>query len=521
MAASPSQLVFFSYSTKDADVAHRLAQDLAALGLQMWVDKDRLMPGMFYPAEIGKALAHARAVVVCLTSSYFESMACRKELSIATERNDGVLVLPVKIRPVTVPAEDRYLLPPQIQYADLTFGPAAAADWTRTVAKLVDAVKAHVSATAASAPAVPTQLTTTTTPSPPLPQSSSGNVADWSVEDVSAWLARMNLAPLQAGVASAQITGSMLETVDSLPEDDVAASLAIQNKIHLLAFRKHLKALLQQPKQPASSAAMMPPIPIAVSAVAPGSRPREFVVNPSVNFGAVESVIAMTETNVVEMLRADKALVLEALDLRKPGKVYRPARVVRVQEKLFKIAFFDDREDSYWVDWKSPSLHPVGWCKLHDQPLTMASDFESWDRFMVNSNLTRMPATFFNIEQTLGPSLQANELVKNPFEQDMVLEAIDLLPTFELTCVAKVLLVRGPEICITFVGWSGKYDYWCRADSNKIFPPGYSASTDRELQAPKGESNQRFAWADFLQRTQAVPARPSFFKHVSGVAEIC
>ena len=39
-------------------------------------------------------------------------------------------------------------------------------------------------------------------------------------------------------------------------------------------------------------------------------------------------------------------------------------------------------------------------------------------------------------------------------------------------------------IHVTFDGWKGAFDYWCRYDSRDIFPVGWCALSNHPLQPP-------------------------------------
>ena len=39
-------------------------------------------------------------------------------------------------------------------------------------------------------------------------------------------------------------------------------------------------------------------------------------------------------------------------------------------------------------------------------------------------------------------------------------------------------------IHVTFDGWKGAFDYWCRFDSRDIFPVGWCAASNHPLQPP-------------------------------------
>lgn len=44
--------------------------------------------------------------------------------------------------------------------------------------------------------------------------------------------------------------------------------------------------------------------------------------------------------------------------------------------------------------------------------------------------------------------------------------------------------VNGDMIHVTFDGWRGAFDYWCRYSSRDIFPPGWCARSEHPLQPP-------------------------------------
>lgn len=43
-------------------------------------------------------------------------------------------------------------------------------------------------------------------------------------------------------------------------------------------------------------------------------------------------------------------------------------------------------------------------------------------------------------------------------------------------------------IHVTFDGWRGAFDYWCRFDSRDIFPVGWCAKSGHPLQPPGQKS---------------------------------
>ena len=71
----------------------------------------------------------------------------------------------------------------------------------------------------------------------------------------------------------------------------------------------------------------------------------------------------------------------------------------------------------------------------------------------------------------------------NTFKVGMKLEAIDKKNPY-LICPATIGNVKGDEVYITFDGWSGTFDYWCKYYCRDIFPVGWCRLTGDVLQPP-------------------------------------
>lgn len=88
----------------------------------------------------------------------------------------------------------------------------------------------------------------------------------------------------------------------------------------------------------------------------------------------------------------------------------------------------------------------------------------------------------------------------NNFKVGMKIEAVDRKNPF-LICPATIGDVKGDQIHITFDGWSGAFDYWCKYDSRDIFPVGWCCLTGDILQQPgsfgKLISNYMFCYFRF------------------------
>ncbi|KAM6151464.1 sex comb on midleg-like protein 2 [Rhynchocyon petersi] len=140
-----------------------------------------------------------------------------------------------------------------------------------------------------------------------------------------------------------------------------------------------------------------------------------------------------------------------------------------------------DNRNDFWRLVDSPDIQPVGTCEkegdLLQPPLGYQMNVSSWPMFLLRtlSGSEMAPSTFFKHEPP-RPTV-------NNFEVGMKLEAIDRKNPY-LICPATIGDVRGDEIYITFDGWSGAFDYWCKYDSRDIFPVGWCHLTGDVLQPP-------------------------------------
>lgn len=68
------------------------------------------------------------------------------------------------------------------------------------------------------------------------------------------------------------------------------------------------------------------------------------------------------------------------------------------------------------------------------------------------------------------------------------LEAVDKKNP-QLICCATVAAIKDDQIHVTFDGWRGAFDYWCRYDSRDIFPVGWCTRSCHPMQPP-GQRNK-------------------------------
>ncbi|XP_069613433.1 sex comb on midleg-like protein 2 isoform X2 [Ranitomeya imitator] len=140
----------------------------------------------------------------------------------------------------------------------------------------------------------------------------------------------------------------------------------------------------------------------------------------------------------------------------------------------------DDKND-FWRLVDSSDIQQIGTCEktgdMLQPPLGFRMNASSWPMFLLRTlNGAEMaPATYFKKEPQ-KPS-------QNLFKSGLKLEAVDKKNPF-LICPATVGDVKGDEIFITFDGWRGAFDYWCKYDSRDIFPVGWCSITGDSLQPP-------------------------------------
>ncbi|XP_007989369.1 sex comb on midleg-like protein 2 isoform X3 [Chlorocebus sabaeus] len=140
-----------------------------------------------------------------------------------------------------------------------------------------------------------------------------------------------------------------------------------------------------------------------------------------------------------------------------------------------------DNRNDFWRLVDSPDIQPVGTCEkegdLLQPPLGYQMNTSSWPMFLLKTlNGSEMASATLFKKEPPKPLL-------NNFKVGMKLEAIDKKNPY-LICPATIGDVKGDEVHITFDGWSGAFDYWCKYDSRDIFPVGWCRLTGDVLQPP-------------------------------------
>ncbi|XP_060038944.1 sex comb on midleg-like protein 2 isoform X3 [Erinaceus europaeus] len=144
-----------------------------------------------------------------------------------------------------------------------------------------------------------------------------------------------------------------------------------------------------------------------------------------------------------------------------------------------------DNRNDFWRLVDSPDIRPVGTCEkkgdLLQPPLGYQMNVSSWPMFLLRTltGSEMAPASYFKAEPP-KPAL-------NNFKVGMKLEAIDRKNPY-LICPATISNVKGDDVYVTFDGWSGAFDYWCKYDCRDIFPVGWCHLTGDVLQPPGNQT---------------------------------
>lgn len=101
MTSKGESTYFLSYSRTDEKFALRLAKDLRAAGVAMWIDQLDIRPSEHWDKAIERAVVSCRGLVVILSPRSVASDNVADEISYAIE--SGKSVLPVKIEACTLP----------------------------------------------------------------------------------------------------------------------------------------------------------------------------------------------------------------------------------------------------------------------------------------------------------------------------------------------------------------------------------------------------------------------------------
>jgi formylglycine-generating enzyme required for sulfatase activity len=104
---------FFSYTRSDSEFVLRLAEELRAVGVNLWLDQLDILGGQHWDRTIEKALKRCQGMVAVLSPEAVVSTNVMDEVSYALD--EGKLVVPVLVRSCDIPFRLR-----RVQYIDFT-----------------------------------------------------------------------------------------------------------------------------------------------------------------------------------------------------------------------------------------------------------------------------------------------------------------------------------------------------------------------------------------------------------------
>ncbi|XP_012675106.2 sex comb on midleg-like protein 2 isoform X3 [Clupea harengus] len=153
-----------------------------------------------------------------------------------------------------------------------------------------------------------------------------------------------------------------------------------------------------------------------------------------------------------------------------------------------------DNTNDFWRLVDSSEIQPIGTCErsgdMLQPPLGFRMNASSWPMFLLRtlSGAEMAPASAFKEEPPRPP--------QNHCRPGMKLEAVDRKNPY-LICPATIGEVKGEEIFVTFDGWRGAFDYWCKYYSRDIFPVGWCSLTKHSLQSPGNSLTKNLIPAQF------------------------
>jgi hypothetical protein len=109
---------FFSYAHKDSEFVLKLAKELRAIGVKVWLDQLDIFGGQRWDRAIEGALRTCQGMIAVLSPESLASNNVMDEVSYALE--EGKLVVPILLRVCVIPFRLR-----RVQYIDFTSFPGA------------------------------------------------------------------------------------------------------------------------------------------------------------------------------------------------------------------------------------------------------------------------------------------------------------------------------------------------------------------------------------------------------------
>lgn len=109
MKLSKQLQAFLLYARGDQKTVRRLYQRIVREGANVWLDREKILPGQDWQYEIHKAIYASDIVIVCLSRQFNKQGGYRhEELKIALKKADslpegGIFIIPVRLEECDLP----------------------------------------------------------------------------------------------------------------------------------------------------------------------------------------------------------------------------------------------------------------------------------------------------------------------------------------------------------------------------------------------------------------------------------
>ena len=172
---------------------------------------------------------------------------------------------------------------------------------------------------------------------------------------------------------------------------------------------------------------------------------------------------------------------LEATDPRNPTSTCIASVVSIMGARIHLRLDGSDNTNDFWELIDSQSIKPIGYTERNggmlQPPLGFRKNPAHWPIFVTNT----LSGALIAPESCFKPTPRAPRT--NLFREGMKLEAVDRKNP-RLICPATIQQVKDDMVFVSFDGWKGAFDYWCRYDSRDLFPVGWCQKSNHPLQMP-------------------------------------
>lgn len=132
-------IIFISYSSKDADFVTKLVRDLEKQNIRCWMSSRDIEPGADYQGAIVNAMERSAAVLLVFSENANASKEIIKELALASQKNRTVI--PARIKDIVPKGAFEYQIT-NAQFVDLF------RDYNNAIVRLAQALQTQIAAAA-------------------------------------------------------------------------------------------------------------------------------------------------------------------------------------------------------------------------------------------------------------------------------------------------------------------------------------------------------------------------------------